>query len=88
MGMGPVCRTSLPTGLSEWELGPQHAEWSPIMEFCPFFHLRHVSLSPHFVCSPVFFCVLGRSGMLTSLGCVALCSKCSVRPSVAVSSFT
>ena len=30
MGVGPVCRTSLSTGLSEWELGPRHAERSPI----------------------------------------------------------
>ena len=29
MGVGPVCWTSLPTGLSEWELGPHHAEQSP-----------------------------------------------------------
>ena len=28
--MGPVCQTSLPIGLSEWELGPCHAEWFPI----------------------------------------------------------
>ena len=25
-----MCWTSLSTGLSEWELGPHHAEWSPI----------------------------------------------------------
>ena len=31
MGVGPVCQTSLPTGFSEWELGPCHAEWSPIL---------------------------------------------------------
>ena len=31
MGVGPVCWTSLPTGLSEWELGPRHVEWSPII---------------------------------------------------------
>ena len=30
MGMGPVCWTSLLTGLSEWELGPRHTERSPI----------------------------------------------------------
>ena len=30
MGVGPVCWTLLPTGLSEWELGPHHTEWSPI----------------------------------------------------------
>ena len=30
MGVGPVCQTSLSTGLSEWERGPCHAEWSPI----------------------------------------------------------
>ena len=30
MGLGPVCWTSLSTGLSEWELGPHHAEQSPI----------------------------------------------------------
>ena len=28
MGVGPVCGTLLSTGLSEWELGPCHAEWS------------------------------------------------------------
>ena len=32
MGMGPTCWTSLSTGLSEWELGPGHAEQSPIAE--------------------------------------------------------
>ena len=31
MGVGPVCRTSLSTGLSEWELGPHQAERSPIL---------------------------------------------------------
>ena len=30
MGVGPVCQTLLSTGLSEWELGPHHTEWSPI----------------------------------------------------------
>ena len=30
MGVGPVCWTSLPTGLSEWELGPRHTEQSSI----------------------------------------------------------
>ena len=30
MGMGPVCQTSLSTGLSEWELGPHNTEWFPI----------------------------------------------------------
>ena len=30
MGVGPTCQTSLSTGLSEWELGPHHAERSPI----------------------------------------------------------
>ena len=30
MGVGPVCQTSLSTGLPEWELGPRHAERSPI----------------------------------------------------------
>ena len=38
MGVGPVCWTSLPTGLSEWELGPCHAERSPI--FPPLFLVR------------------------------------------------
>ena len=31
MGVGPVFRTSLSTGLSEWELGPRHAEQFPIL---------------------------------------------------------
>ena len=31
MGVGPVCQTSLPTGFSEWELGPRHAEQPPIV---------------------------------------------------------
>ena len=35
MGVGPVCQTSLSTGRSEWELGPRHAERSPI--FPPLF---------------------------------------------------
>ena len=30
MGLGPVFQTSLPTGFSEWELGPRHEEPSPI----------------------------------------------------------
>ena len=30
MGVGPVCQTSLSTGLSKWDLGPHHTEWSPI----------------------------------------------------------
>ena len=38
VGVGPVCRTSLSTGLSEWELGPRHTEWSPI--FPPLFLVR------------------------------------------------
>ena len=33
--MGPVCWTSLSTGLSEWELGPGHPEWSPITRTLP-----------------------------------------------------
>ena len=33
VGMGPVCWTLLPTGLSEWELGPRHAEGSPIKRY-------------------------------------------------------
>ena len=32
VGVGPVCWASLPTGLSEWELGPCHAERSPIID--------------------------------------------------------
>ena len=31
MGVGPVSWTSLPTGISECELGPCHTEWSPIL---------------------------------------------------------
>ena len=31
MGVGPVCQTSLSIGLSEWELGPRHAEQSLIL---------------------------------------------------------
>ena len=38
MGMGPVCQTSLSTGLSEWELGPHHAEQSTIVP--PLFLVR------------------------------------------------
>ena len=38
MDVGPVCWTSLPTGLSEWELGPCQAERSPI--FPPLFLVR------------------------------------------------
>ena len=38
MGVGPVCWTSLPTGFSEWELGPHHAEQSPV--FPPLFLVR------------------------------------------------
>ena len=30
MGVGLVCWTLLSTGLSEWEVGPRHAERSPI----------------------------------------------------------
>ena len=30
MGVGPVCQTPLPTGLSECELGPHHTEGSPV----------------------------------------------------------
>ena len=30
MGMGPVCRTLLPTGFSKWKLGPRHPERSPV----------------------------------------------------------
>ena len=30
--MGPVCQTSLSTGLSKWELGPRHVEQSPTPE--------------------------------------------------------
>ena len=30
MGVGPMCWTSLPTGLSEWELGPRHSGQSPV----------------------------------------------------------
>ena len=30
VGVGPVYWPSLPTGLSEWELGPRHIELSPI----------------------------------------------------------
>ena len=33
VGLGPVCWTSLSTGLSEWELGPCQAEWSPTEKF-------------------------------------------------------
>ena len=32
-GRGSCVPTSLPTGLSEWELGPRHAEWSPIANY-------------------------------------------------------
>ena len=39
MGVGPVCWTSLPTGLSEWKLGPRHTEWSPIL-FLAFWRLE------------------------------------------------
>ena len=35
MGVGPVCWTSFPTGLCEWELGPHHAEESPIQGSTP-----------------------------------------------------
>ena len=38
MGVGPMCRTSLSTGLSEWELGPHHAEQSTIVP--PLFLVR------------------------------------------------
>ena len=38
MDVGPVCWTLLPTGFSEWELGPCHAEQSPI--FPPLFSVR------------------------------------------------
>ena len=31
VGVGPVCWTPLPTGFSEWELRPRHAERSPIV---------------------------------------------------------
>ena len=30
MGVGSVCWTSLSTGLSKWQLGPHHAERSPV----------------------------------------------------------
>ena len=33
MDVGPVCWTLLPTGLSEWELGPWHRERSPIISY-------------------------------------------------------
>ena len=38
VGMGPVCQTSLSTGLSKWELDPRHTERSPI--FPPLFLVR------------------------------------------------
>ena len=43
VGVGPVCWTSLPTGLSGWELGPRHTERSPI--FTPLF-LVSTSIDP------------------------------------------
>ena len=49
MGVGPVCWTSLPTGLSEWELGPCHTEQSPINKHQTVLVLepQPVSLKPH-----------------------------------------
>ena len=38
MSLGPVCWTWIPTGSSEWDLGPCHTEWSPI--FSPLFLVR------------------------------------------------
>ena len=32
-GVGPVCQALLPTGFSEWELGPCHTEWSLIQTY-------------------------------------------------------
>ena len=43
MGVGPVCQTSLSTGLSEWDLGSCHAERSPI--FSPLFLVR-IAMDP------------------------------------------
>ena len=34
MGVGPVCQTSLSTGLSEWEMGPDHTNRFPINYIC------------------------------------------------------
>ena len=42
VGVGSVCWTSLPTDLSEWELGPCHSEWSPIgTKFMNYFYLLY-----------------------------------------------
>ena len=61
MGVGPVCWTSLPTGLSEWELGPRHVERSPITNFFSLLPLRFSLLSLNFdtliMCLRVGLCI-------------------------------
>ena len=74
MGVGPVCRTSLSTGLSEWELGSCHTEWSPIPEAPPSYLPEHPGSSGHWAI--VIALVLTPS----CLGFRPLHSKTSVHP--------
>ena len=46
MGVGPVCRTSLPTGLSEWGLGYiPHATWNGSLYSLAAFKVFSLSLN-------------------------------------------
>ena len=38
-----MCQTSLSTGLSEWELGPHHAEQSPIKDIVSHYITSHIN---------------------------------------------
>ena len=43
VSVGPMCQTSLSTGLSEWELGPHHAEQSPIKDIVSHYITSHIN---------------------------------------------
>ena len=43
LGRGSCVQTSLSTGLSEWEPGPRHAEWSPTQDSRPEYNHNHKS---------------------------------------------